>query len=199
MQRSQSFIHQVRILSWLYLKTAHALHGKSQSFIHQVRILSAFGSRMPLGILSTCVAILYSSSQNSLQYLDEYFLDQVSQGVAILYSSSQNSLMPWGMCVSWPMESVAILYSSSQNSLSLSSVRTRKLSLSAQSRNPLFIKSEFSPRETKLSSQALGLCVAILYSSSQNSLDTVNLLTSITSSRSHRVAILYSSSQNSLG
>jgi len=66
--KSQSFIHQVRILStinserWIIQYLA-----KSQSFIHQVRILS-FRSVCVFnkGGKKMKVAILYSSSQNSL-------------------------------------------------------------------------------------------------------------------------------------
>jgi len=64
------------------------------------------------------------------------------QGVAILYSSSQNSLLklpsqglPLCGCI------VAILYSSSQNSLTF---RATDRHNPASRRNPLFIKSEFS-------------------------------------------------------
>ena len=158
------------------------------------------------------VAILYSSSQNSLwsclQLLYWWGL------VAILYSSSQNSL---GSC-SFFMNCrimVAILYSSSQNSLLNVSPpffhalvsrnplfiksefsRGSKASLfwGGDRRNPLFIKSEFS-REPITEGESLLWAVAILYSSSQNSL----LISSLpTDDGRYKVAILYSSSQNSL-
>ena len=63
----------------------------SQSFIHQVRILSR---RTWAAFLKGGgeVAILYSSSQNSLGEGNEVSLTGAGPVVAILYSSSQNSL-----------------------------------------------------------------------------------------------------------
>ena len=88
------------------------------------------------------VAILYSSSQNSLAELaDEFGVRVANVEVAILYSSSQNSL---GARKGPPRRKrrVAILYSSSQNSLGVEgSTRSGHICR----RNPLFIKSEFSP------------------------------------------------------
>ena len=119
---------------------------ESQSFIHQVRILS-----------SVIVTHLLTSHT----------------GVAILYSSSQNSLL-WTAEVSNGAVSndycVAILYSSSQNSLH-KRAEIKKFSRSSASRNPLFIKSEFSQSEKTRAETCQGKRkVAILYSSSQNSL-----------------------------
>jgi len=142
---SQSFIHQVGILFFnFWVLTFEFLTYESQSFIHQVRILSgrcALGSFLP-----EAVAILYSSSQNSLLGLHQRCL--------------------W---VFQPFE-VAILYSSSQNSLKVR--RFRRNSVGRYCRNPLFIKSEFSRKYDDLGNRP-GMAtpkVAILYSSSQNSL-----------------------------
>ena len=68
--QSQSFIHQVRILSaTMRTKTAYEVTSeKSQSFIHQVRILSWWGVFLWVSVIKH-VAILYSSSQNSLSSL----------------------------------------------------------------------------------------------------------------------------------
>ena len=130
--------------------------GSSQSFIHQVRILSP---RRLCGVArnprSGHVAILYSSSQNSLTMVP--FVSDVSgSAVAILYSSSQNSLTKAMSSVEKmnPLK-VAILYSSSQNSL-MCSERKRGQSSIARGRNPLFIKSEFSPR-AKTEQYGLGM------------------------------------------
>ena len=116
---SQSFIHQVRILSWAYINDVFEFSNlsRSQSFIHQVRILSKWGDFVEIQLGGT-VAILYSSSQNSLANMmiseiapawrrrkSQSFIHQVrilsgnevshtgaAPVVAILYSSSQNSL-----------------------------------------------------------------------------------------------------------
>ena len=95
-------------------------------------------------VLRACqVAILYSSSQNSL-CLTASSRDCRFMAVAILYSSSQNSLGILTMCRrSILQRSVAILYSSSQNSLGHESWKLPK-AVSSFCRNPLFIKSEFS-------------------------------------------------------
>ena len=73
--------------------------------------------RLSLG--GEVVAILYSSSQNSLDIFDEEIRRIYSAFVAILYSSSQNSLIDlkevYGETAK--LDLVAILYSSSQNSL----------------------------------------------------------------------------------
>ena len=65
--------------------------GRSQSFIHQVRILSSSFSKFA-GRRFLSVAILYSSSQNSLSR-GRWARPRPAAGVAILYSSSQNSLL----------------------------------------------------------------------------------------------------------
>ena len=114
---SQSFIHQVRILSGNMVEFKVSYFAESQSFIHQVRILSQTCLQQPRNG-GCCVAILYSSSQNSLKTPSSP--SQPSDGgVAILYSSSQNSLMCTlalhNVCLR--LFQVAILYSSSQNSL----------------------------------------------------------------------------------
>ena len=98
--------------------------------------------------------------------------------VAILYSSSQNSLVLQnkGHKVVDAIE-VAILYSSSQNSLMglLNSASTRGL----PSRNPLFIKSEFSPwsigrtRTSVVRSQSFIHQVRILSVIKENSLTSI--------------------------
>ena len=135
---SQSFIHQVRILSgflglvWvkeitcrnpLFIKSefSRARHRlacasfetQSQSFIHQVRILSGD---------EDCRFILHGEGRNPLFIKSEFSPGipvtslQPLTGVAILYSSSQNSLGK-KISLQQPRYRVAILYSSSQNSL----------------------------------------------------------------------------------
>jgi len=142
---SQSFIHQVRILSYSWEIPLWDNPGSlaSQSFIHQVRILSRMGE-----------------SESHRRWASQSFIHQVRilsaeevvqwggsrTQVAILYSSSQNSLGEWSHPYrpSACMDVVAILYSSSQNSLVGSPVTQEDMN-NVQSRNPLFIKSEFSP------------------------------------------------------
>ena len=140
---SQSFIHQVRILS---IETVYHLdkdEWRSQSFIHQVRILSTMttsglerwcartGSRNPLFIKSE-----FSQGKGEIAWEDE---DTVSQSF---------------------IHQVRILSPPSRNPLMLLHLRRR---------NPLFIKSEFSQHRIG-HIDALVMTVAILYSSSQNSL-----------------------------
>jgi len=120
----------------------------SQSFIHQVRILSAYIKSLDVEESFPNVAILYSSSQNSLQKSGK----QKDRGMG-----------------------VAILYSSSQNSLSLLNDKGIYIEWAERCRNPLFIKSEFSldnPGSLACLDYPGGIRgeVAILYSSSQNSL-----------------------------
>jgi len=95
-RQSQSFIHQVRILS-LRIVWDKRFHDKplSQSFIHQVRILSSLGLEDNKKEVKEGeeVAILYSSSQNSLRLFYPYKPTWRVAVVAILYSSSQNSLV----------------------------------------------------------------------------------------------------------
>ena len=115
---SQSFIHQVRILSeflnFLFKFSTHT----SQSFIHQVRILSMkkvvdlktlYGGRNPLFIKSEFSPKLKELKENSTHTdTSQSFIHQVrilsglsfygykkrfADFVAILYSSSQNSLV----------------------------------------------------------------------------------------------------------
>ena len=120
---SQSFIHQVRILSqirkvchsrqqfgWrrnpLFIKSEFSQQASkpsltafilSQSFIHQVRILS--WAQKEIREFRLCdVAILYSSSQNSLLPACPFFSLPFRFRVAILYSSSQNSLLLLALC-----------------------------------------------------------------------------------------------------
>jgi len=87
--KSQSFIHQVRILSGVSRNTPFQQMTGSQSFIHQVRILSGeqhlnedkvLDGRNPLFIKSEFSLVLQFYSESSVLR------------VAILYSSSQNSL-----------------------------------------------------------------------------------------------------------
>ena len=89
---SQSFIHQVRILSCTQMAGGRNCSvGRSQSFIHQVRILSRhIYGKSPRRCRR--VAILYSSSQNSLSQARDGHVFRL-HAVAILYSSSQNSLL----------------------------------------------------------------------------------------------------------
>ena len=115
----------------------------SQSFIHQVRILSGERLRALRARQPEVVAILYSSSQNSLSGVS-YMTTPSDQGRNPLFIKSEFSLRDfkdWAEFVDYCF--VAILYSSSQNSLAMGSASERvRLSVS---RNPLFIKSEFSP------------------------------------------------------
>ena len=189
---SQSFIHQVRILSRLCDEHNRNSRGWSQSFIHQVRILSQKSYGLEDEDIETGRNPLFIKSEFSHLYGETAKLEKID--VAILYSSSQNSLLP--------------------SSLSLATTR--------RGRNPLFIKSEFSlEKYVTLASNLAGVAilysssqnslnkvtidlkglygdvaVAILYSSSQNSLSMGNFLKR--RRRWKKVAILYSSSQNSL-
>jgi len=167
--RSSLFVHELRQLE------PH--EDESQSFIHQVRILSWYhqGWGRVSSSSSFQVAILYSSSQNSLEYEDNryqrdiwrdcsrnplFIKSEFSQTlsslcaffrglmvkrrrVAILYSSSQNSLKQIHALTLQLHIRVAILYSSSRNFLT-SYTRAEGTTGTARSRNPLFIKSEFS-------------------------------------------------------
>ena len=99
-------------------RQSKTLMGLSQSFIHQVRILSEI-SVCPRACAFHDVAILYSSSQNSLLRCPEdghLFTAEVSQSfihqVRILSGMNASMTNP-----SRPGSPVAILYSSSQNSL----------------------------------------------------------------------------------
>ena len=140
---SQSFIHQVRILSKEPVRKKRIRYFKSQSFIHQVRILSR-------PVLDTPAYIEIKESQSFIHQVR--ILSCPSTGIG---KSSLTSI-------------VAILYSSSQNSLRTDSSRVVKSLF--RSRNPLFIKSEFSHRGGDEYNVLLTEKVAILYSSSQNSL-----------------------------
>jgi len=188
----------------------------SQSFIHQVRILSILwacqralpraGRRNPLFIKSEfshwkedavrhpehVVAILYSSSQNSLN-LPSFGWKAVLRSQSFIHQVRiLSSYLRWDICL-WLPQLVAILYSSSQNSL-LSKLE-EALHIVNDGRNPLFIKSEFSLYERYCYWKRDAQEVAILYSSSQNSLF---LGSSFCCFLASTVAILYSSSQNSL-
>jgi len=120
--RSQSFIHQVRILSWMscsgWAIKIRYLSSKSQSFIHQVRILSWKKPEL-------------NGKEAELSW-SQSFIHQVR----IL--SSKMCLV----CSTSAIHKVAILYSSSQNSLWINPGGIREFKFI--SRNPLFIKSEFS-------------------------------------------------------
>ena len=112
----------------------------SQSFIHQVRILS---ERFPFEVsILLEVAILYSSSQNSLR-LCKCFSTFRRKSRNPLFIKSEFSPLTAGTAQSWTAV-VAILYSSSQNSLVSNTSMTIRFSMVSVSRNPLFIKSEFS-------------------------------------------------------
>ena len=139
------------------------------------------------------VAILYSSSQNSLIDNLSFYSWEIHLPVAILYSSSQNSLLfkkgysaeiiqrrnplfiksEFSRCRG--QSSVwCCLTASSRNPLFIKSEFSRHKRRFADfnyviSRNPLFIKSEFS-RSPRTFRQCEVDKVAILYSSSQNSL-----------------------------
>ena len=91
--KSQSFIHQVRILSAIFHAPGIQRDVRSQSFIHQVRILSKpIAEGKPL---------LRACCRNPLFIKSEFSPGDTRSGricpdrvVAILYSSSQNSLQP---------------------------------------------------------------------------------------------------------
>ena len=117
---SQSFIHQVRILSlFLYaLNKREAIERASQSFIHQVRILSRYQQgrytsssrwgRNPLFIKSE-FSHLHSRFKLNTPY---------RQGRNPLFIKSEFSLSwPYREICYYSLWNVAILYSSSQNSL----------------------------------------------------------------------------------
>jgi len=91
---SQSFIHQVRILSVFFKsKDLFKLKDLSQSFIHQVRILSSSLPPLFLSRASGRRNPLFIKSEFSLQRKKwKVKLAEKSVSVAILYSSSQNSL-----------------------------------------------------------------------------------------------------------
>jgi len=92
------------------------------------------------------VAILYSSSQNSLMPEHKKHIVSLKEEVAILYSSSQNSLVK-----KIHFNKRRNIYSKSQSFIHqvriLSTTQRRPSTLQARGRNPLFIKSEFSPDE----------------------------------------------------
>ena len=120
---SQSFIHQVRILSrkgWAQAKVI----GGSQSFIHQVRILSE-AILVPRLAKAWAVAILYSSSQNSLT-------KEVAWGV--LYDDYLRPSQSF-------IHQVRILSKLEKYT---------SLACNLAGRNPLFIKSEFSQEEENM-------------------------------------------------
>ena len=112
------------------------------------------------------VAILYSSSQNSLWHLKLSYGSFYTESQSFIHQVRILSHVHVDAC--GVDEAVAILYSSSQNSLSDMGTSVRA---GHGRRNPLFIKSEFSPLAGEGSEISLtGAAVAILYSSSQNSL-----------------------------
>ena len=90
------------------------------------------------------VAILYSSSQNSLKkrvYIYSYPADYAGRNP--LFIKSEFSQGDGQSRALYAYQDVAILYSSSQNSL-LGVNNTSMTTPSLMGRNPLFIKSEFS-------------------------------------------------------
>ena len=143
------------------------IYGESQSFIHQVRILSSFITSL-LQSLSFAVAILYSSSQNSLK----------------LYNLAPPKLV---------IRCRNPLFIKSE----FSPQQTQRSPPHRQrcGRNPLFIKSEFSPEipyldfDISFRSQSFIHQVRILSSTISYAIDAYS---------AGSVAILYSSSQNSL-
>ena len=137
--QSQSFIHQVRILS-LAEKPSQAQDIASQSFIHQVRILSGWARAKVIG---------------GEQHLSQSFIHQVrilSGGINIASLLTRDSRNPLFIKSEFSLVSVEQL-----------------LVVWNKGRNPLFIKSEFSQRQFCVFVK-LYITVAILYSSSQNSL-----------------------------
>ena len=143
---SQSFIHQVRILSPSFIS------GRSWSFSfsrNPLFIKSEFSRNDQLaGYLwrrERDVAILYSSSQNSLLLKADEVATMLGVSQSFIHQVRILScLRRWKLNrqagKNWQ---VAILYSSSQNSLrDCPSTGIGKSSLTC--RNPLFIKSEFS-------------------------------------------------------
>ena len=181
---SQSFIHQVRILStntslspaiWLAREGRNPLFIKSefsrpenimpisplnpppsQSFIHQVRILSWVNQKCSGGWSGSSRNPLFIKSEFSLAHLDE---DKILDGIGYGSQSFIHQVRILS-CESLPetrirwVPVVAILYSSSQNSLRL--LKCPEDGHIFVGRNPLFIKSEFS-REDK-DSQSLMEC-----------------------------------------
>jgi len=137
---SQSFIHQVRILSEKIVQWGSRTQKESQSFIHQVRILS--GVILRDSELADEVAILYSSSQNSLPH-------RGSPCVVIFKSQSFIHQVRILSCMA----------------------RRVDLSTTAPLRSQSFIHQVriLSSRLIALRNNSLSF-VAILYSSSQNSL-----------------------------
>ena len=146
--RSQSFIHQVRILSRLKKAVHHETDmGSCRNPLFIKSEFSPAGWRLHFFIhWRSCVAILYSSSQNSLRTSMNMMLY-----LLMLYRQSQSFihqvriLSHWGWTTPrWQLHPwVAILYSSSQNSLGCLPLGVQWWAF-LHSRNPLFIKSEFS-------------------------------------------------------
>jgi len=171
----------------------------SQSFIHQVRILSCeMFSIKKTGSVFCGVAILYSSSQNSLRewLIWKKFIIMILRRNP-LFIKSEFSLSYFGLLVFlYFLYLVAILYSSSQNSLYwLTFIYNRwKRGVSSQSFiHQVRILSRDSPIKAVLD----GFYVAILYSSSQNSLSMtiswrppISLLSITSQSFIHQVRIL---------
>ena len=219
---SQSFIHQVRILSKekmrrekrgtpcrnpLFIKSEFSrrpcvgiFSGKvlSQSFIHQVRILSLKEVKNEnLWFTLQKVAILYSSSQNSLS---EIFLWRDSQRPLWVCRNPLFIKSEFSQKYRYALGHVRFMTSQSfihQVRILSWGVQRMDTSLQPRCRNPLFIKSEFSlgwtlPWRT-LPVRALP---------SQSFIHQVRILSRGSGSKDKRgiwrVAILYSSSQNSL-
>ena len=110
--------------------------------------------------------------------------EEEDDGVAILYSSSQNSLKKFETDGDrhYAMQSQSFIH----QVRILSAVFKSMSRLAWQGgRNPLFIKSEFSRGEQHLSDDSI-LDVAILYSSSQNSLVEKRILERIDKSEQGR-------------
>jgi len=167
---SQSFIHQVRILSPLrevsntsrrisrnplFIKSEFSQGGSNEDG-HRCKsrnplfIKSEF-SRACLAVFKNftrpawAVAILYSSSQNSLRETDSHGrCTHIRMSQSFIHQVRILSRNGYIFIATPQTMRVAILYSSSQNSL-MGSASEREIRLSVKSRrNPLFIKSEFS-------------------------------------------------------
>ena len=144
-------------------------YSRSQSFIHQVRILSLIYPEQ-LSICSIMVAILYSSSQNSLLSWKTGIVSYAIESRNPLFIKSEFSHMRKKMSSDSedPEQSQSFIHQ--VRILSAFDVAYAFATSKAERcRNPLFIKSEFSHLFIVVPLLLLQN-VAILYSSSQNSL-----------------------------
>ena len=164
---SQSFIHQVRILSCKrVLKPTGTIWGRNPLFIKSEFSLPRSGSETSVkGGRRNPLFIKSEFSQDGLQGI---YRGSNSKSRNPLFIKSEFSLCLLFCANSSDRTSRNPLFIKSEFSLNSSQYE----STSSPSRNPLFIKSEFSPRLQRRFLYRPCIQVAILYSSSQNSLST---------------------------